>query len=322
MELRHLRYFVAVGEMENVSRAALKLHISQPALSTQIRDLEDDTGLSLPERTAKSVRLTDAGKVFLDQARAVLQHADEAVKTARVVAKGEQTELHVGYLPATIAHLLPTILRAYQHTMPNVHVKLHEQGNERILRGFREGQLQLGFIARTAKSEPLREVRFEELERMYARLAVARDHPFARRRNVSLADAVREPFVAFTRGDHPAYHVQLAAVFSNVKGKPRIVEEHDSFSSLISAVEAGTGVALVSDAFVHSAGDRVKILRLTPDPKPAILGIAAPRGRLSPAAEKFWRCATQTASITKVAKPNRSQRYSGGERAWWGLRAH
>ena len=103
MELRHLRYFVAVAEMENVSRAALKLHVSQPALSRQIRDLEDAIGFSLFERTAKSVRLTDAGRAFLDNARALLQNADDAVTKARAVASAEPTELHVGYSPTPTA---------------------------------------------------------------------------------------------------------------------------------------------------------------------------------------------------------------------------
>ena len=115
-------------------------------------------------------------------------------------------------------------------------------------------------------------------------------------------DAVREPFVAFTRGEHSGYHAQLAAIFAASKTKPRIVEEHDSVSSLISAIEAGTGVALVSNAFAHSAGERLKLLRFSPEPPTAILGIAAPEGRLSPAAEKFWQCAIQTASISKIAK--------------------
>ena len=87
MELRHLRYFVAVAEMENVSRAALKLHVSQPALSRQIRDLEDEIGFCLLERTAKSVSLTDAGRAFLNDARTLLQQADEAVKKARAIAR-------------------------------------------------------------------------------------------------------------------------------------------------------------------------------------------------------------------------------------------
>jgi len=92
MELRHLRYFVAVAETENVSRAALKLHVSQPALSRQIRDLEDELGFLLLERTGRSVRLTESGRTFLIEARAVLQRAEDAVKAARAVALGGRAE--------------------------------------------------------------------------------------------------------------------------------------------------------------------------------------------------------------------------------------
>src|SRR5215510_8342282 len=97
MELRHLRYFVAVAEMENVSRAATqKLHVAQPSLSRQIRDLEDEIGVPLFERTARSVRLTDAGRAFLDEARAILKHTEDAVVKARRIAGKFETELHVG----------------------------------------------------------------------------------------------------------------------------------------------------------------------------------------------------------------------------------
>ena len=121
VELRHLRYFVAVAEAENVSRAALKLHVSQPPLSRQIRDLEDELGFLLFKRTAKSVSLTEAGRTFLNEARAVLQRADEGVKKARAVATAGENELHVGasYTPA--APILPDIVRACQHALPNVH---------------------------------------------------------------------------------------------------------------------------------------------------------------------------------------------------------
>src|SRR5262252_727110 len=124
VELRHLRYFVAVAEMENVSRAATEtLHVAQPSLSRQIRDLEDEVGVQLLERTPKSVRLTDAGRAFLEEARAILKHADEAVVKTRVVA-GKQ-ELRVGDWPLGTARIMPALLRAYQQAMPNVHVKLH-----------------------------------------------------------------------------------------------------------------------------------------------------------------------------------------------------
>src|SRR5258708_8829122 len=143
VELRHLRYFVAVGEMEKVSRAALKLHVSQNALVRKSRDREDELGFSLRERTAKSVRLTDAGRAFLDNARALLQNADEAVTKARAVASAEPTELHVGYSPTPTAEILPKTLRAFQAAMPNVHVRLHDWSNKDILKGTPDGQREL-----------------------------------------------------------------------------------------------------------------------------------------------------------------------------------
>src|SRR2546430_6461733 len=122
VELRHLRYFVAVAEAENVLRAATqKLHVSQPAVSRQIRDLEDELGVQLFERTGKAVSLTDAGRVFLREARAVLERTDEAVKNVRAFAQTGETELHVGYSPLPGAQILPVVLRAFQQAMPDVH---------------------------------------------------------------------------------------------------------------------------------------------------------------------------------------------------------
>src|SRR6266705_2896330 len=204
VELRHLRYFVAVAEMENVSRAALKLHVSQPALSRQIRDLEDELGFSLLERTAKSVRLTDAGRASLDNAR--------------------------------------------------------------------------------------------ELFHVRVCVVVAPQHPFARRRAIPIVEVAAEPLIGLTREDYPGYYDYVSMIFSKVKQKPRVVEEYDSYYGIISAVEAGTGVALGADVLGHSLGNRVKFLYLTPEPKPVAVGIVAPKGVLSPAAEKFWQCAKEAAS--------------------------
>src|SRR6201981_198012 len=111
VELRHLRYFVAVAEAENVLRAATqKLHVSQPAVSRQIRDLEDELGVQLFERTGKAVNLTDAGRLFLKEARAVLERTDEAVANVRAFAQAGEAELHVGYLPVLRAQIVsPTL---------------------------------------------------------------------------------------------------------------------------------------------------------------------------------------------------------------------
>jgi LysR family transcriptional regulator, benzoate and cis,cis-muconate-responsive activator of ben and cat genes len=238
------------------------------------------------ERTTKSVKLTKAGQAFLDEARAVLQRADEAVKKARSIA-AEPSELYIGYSPTPVAEILPKALRAFQQAMPNVHVRLQDWANQAILDGVRDGRLQLGLIVSPPKASSLRDLRYEELFHDRVCVAVAPQHPFARRRAIPLTDLAAEPLIGLTHEDYPEYYDYLSITFSKVKQKPRVVEEHDSMSGIMSAVEAGTGVAIATD-FGYSFGNRLKFLHITPELKPISVVIVVLKGRLSPAAEKFW----------------------------------
>ena len=292
---------MAVAEAENVLRAATqKLHVSQPAVSRQIRDLEDELDVQLFERTGKAINLTDAGRVFLREARAVLDRTNEAVRNVRDFAQAGETELHIGYAPTPSGHILSATMRAFQKAMPNVHVKLHDWSNEQIAVGLRDGRLKVALIARALERGPFRDFRFEELLREHIRLAVPPDHSFAQRRSVSLADAAQQLFVGLTREDFPDYHGYLATLFAPVKNKPRVIEEHESMTSVVSAVEAGTGVAVAVAGLGYTFGDRVKLVRLTPEPTPISFGIAARKGRLTPATEKFWQCAKEAAASIGV----------------------
>ena len=290
MELRHLRYFVAVAEMENVSRAARqRLHVAQPSLSRQIRDLEDEVGVQLLERTAKSVRLTDAGRAFLEEVRAILKHTDEAVQKARGI--GGKQELPVGDWSHVTGRIMPTLLRAYQHAMPNVRVKLHDWTVDQNIAGVRDDRLELAILIRPRKGNLLAELRFEELTTARVCLAVSCKHPFARRKSVSLDEAAREAFIGLTPKKYPRYPEYVAALFAYVKDKPRFVEEHDGWAGVYSAVAAGNGVATSSDVFSHLGSDRVKLVHLTPEPKRVSIGMITRKEKLSPAAEKFYQCA-------------------------------
>jgi DNA-binding transcriptional LysR family regulator len=294
VELRHLRYFVAVAEMENVSRAAMqRLHVSQPSLSRQIRDLEDEMGVRLLERTAKSVKLTDAGRAFLDEARAILKQTDDAVDKVRAIAGKAETELHIGDWPLATGRVMPTLFRAYQKAMPNVKVKVHDWPVEKNIAGVRDGRLQLAIILPPLKTSALDELRFEPLFTGRVCLAIACDHPFATKRSVPLGDAAREPFIGLTREDYPRYHEYLSAIFLRVNDKPRVVEEHDGWSGVFSSVSAGIGVALTSDAFNYAFDDRIKLVRLTPEPKRVAVGIITRKGKLSAAVDNFCQCAKE-----------------------------
>ena len=297
MELRHLRYFVAVAEMENVSRAATQtLHVAQPSLSRQIRDLEDEVGVQLLERTAKSVRLTDAGRAFLDEARAILKQADGAMLKARAIAGKQETELRVGDWPLGTGRIMPKLLRAYQQAMPTVHVKLHDWSVDTNIAGVRDGRLQLAIVVAPLKGNALADLRFEELATGRACLVVSSDHSFAKRKSVSVADAAREPFIGLMREKYPRYQEYMDSIFGRVTKKPRIIEEHDGWPGLFSSVSAGIGVAISSDAFGYLFGDRIKCLPLTPEPRRVVVGIVTRKGKLSPAAEKFCECAREAVS--------------------------
>jgi DNA-binding transcriptional LysR family regulator len=293
MELRHLRYFVGVAEEENVSRAARKLHVSQPALSRQIQDLEDEIGFPLLERSAKSVRLTEAGRVFLVESRAVLKCAENAVKIARAIATGESSELNVGYAPSPTARILPQTLRAFQAAMPKVSVKLHDLSTEEMLAGLREGKLQIVLMPRPTPAR-LRGLRFEELMHDSLCLAVAPGHPLARRRKVTLAEAAREPLITYSRKEYPEIHESLATLFAGIKTKPVIAEEHDSVNSLIAAVESGAGVALTLHSMACTAGARLKLIPFSPQLVSLAIGAAWTDAGLTAAAERFLKCAKES----------------------------
>jgi LysR family transcriptional regulator, benzoate and cis,cis-muconate-responsive activator of ben and cat genes len=263
MELRHLRYFVAVAEEENVSRAALKLHVSQPGISRQIHDLEEELGFQLFERSAKSVRLTGAGKVFLTEARVVLQHADDAVKKARIAASGTNGEINVGYAPSLTIQILPQALRKFQEKFPGVRVVLHDLSTEEMLSQIGEKKLQVALTVRPS-AKLLRGLNVEELARYAICVAVAPKHPLAKLKFVSLEQISREPLIAYTRKDYPEYHAMLEKLFAPVGRKPRIIAEHDGVSSIVAAVEAGRGFALVPSCVASMVGPRLKLIPLKP----------------------------------------------------------
>ena len=285
MELRHLRYFVAVAEAENVSRAALKLHVSQPGLSRQIRDLEAEIGFPLFERSAKALRLTAAGKVFLPEVRSVLQHVDAAVHQARAASGGTQGEIHVGYAPSLTVQILPPILRAFQGEFPHVRVTLHDLSSEAMLTQLGQAKLHVALTVRPP-AKLGRGLAFVELARYAMVVAVAPGHPLAKLKAVTLRQVAPEPLIGLNRRDYPEYHVETKKLFAAVGLKPNFAEEHEGGTSIIAAVEAGRGVALVPSSLACIVGTRVKLIPLRPALPPILVGA-------------LWRKENQSALLKK-----------------------
>lgn len=290
MELRHLRYFVAVAEEQNITRAAARLHLSQPPLSRQVRDLEEELGVSLLHRDAKSVRLTEAGKVFCEEARAVLRRVDEAVQAVRLLAAGSGGHLHVGYAPSLTVEILPGALRTFERSAPGMKVSLHDLSTEEMVAGLRHRKLDVALMIRPNK-QAFAGIGWRELKRYPVCVAAPAGHAFATGRPPALKRVLAERLLAYTRDDYPEYTDWLARI---APAGLMVAEQHDSSSSLVAAIEAGRGVALVPASFACFSGLRLVVRQVAGAVAPFVVGVALPAKPL-PKALEFARAALQAA---------------------------
>lgn len=288
MELRHLRYFVAVAEALNFTKAAMRLRLAQPALSRQVSDLEEELGVDLLKRTSHGVLLTPEGKLFLEESRVTLKHADESVTKVRALARGEFGELQVGFLAPLDMHILPRALANFQRTTPSVKVTLRDLGSDELCDELRKGTLHLAVMMQPSE-ELTAGIHFEEIGRYPFFVAMASGHPLARMKAVPLETLSRQPLVVLNRKRNSEFHRILKRVFAPLR--PNIVTESDSLNSLITEVSVGNCVAVVSQLFKQAVGTRLAYRKLIDNKVAMSVGIArAKNGDLPPAAEQL--CAT------------------------------
>jgi DNA-binding transcriptional LysR family regulator len=247
MELRHLRYFLAVAEELHFRRAATRLHISQPPLSQQIRALERELGVTLLERNRRRVTLTAAGEGFRDDARTILAAVDRASERARHVARGSLGTLSIGFVgSAMFSPTLPDILREFRTGHPDVELLLRELPTTAQLQALVGGELDVGVIrGPVAESEidPQLELMTIQRERLVA--ALPADHRLAARRRLRAEDLRGEAFVILARREAPGLYASLAATMGEAGGVPEDVLEVAEMQTIISLVAGGFGVSLV-----------------------------------------------------------------------------
>ena len=314
MELRHLRYFLAVAEALNFTKAAALLRVAQPALSRRVQDLEDEIGVDLLKRSPRGVVLTAEGKVFLEKTRHLLKLADESVEQVRALARGEYGELHVGYAPAPTVEILPPALAAFQKAFPRVRVLLHDLSEQELIDGLRNGRLELAMMPCGAGSQPVG-LEFEALRSYPICVAVAPTHRFARLKTITLEMVAVEPMIGFNRKDYPDYYVGLDRIFGPLGIKPRVAVECDSASSLITEIETGRGVAIASPILKHASGKRLLYRPLTGKTEEMSVVIArSTTGDVTPAGEKFCEILRKVSNVAS-APNSRTTRKTNSVRA-------
>ncbi len=265
MELRHLRYFVAAAEELNFRRAAARLKIAQPALSQQIRKLEDEIGVRLLERNRRHVSLTEAGTVFLERARASLKAAEDATRVAREADRGEIGRLAIGFVTSALYGVFPDIVRVFRDRYPAVHLELHEMPVSRHGDMLRTNNLDVSILRPPIDSHDL-VVRTILKENWL--VAMRGSHPAARSSEIALKTLAGERFILFPRVLAPNIYDSILGACQKAGFSPNIVIEAQ-MHTIVSLVAAGMGVALVPES-MQNLRRRGLVYRRLKEPAPKV----------------------------------------------------
>jgi DNA-binding transcriptional LysR family regulator len=303
MELRHLRYFVAVAEHRHITRAAAQLGMQQPPLTQQIQALEREVGVSLLRRHARGVELTPAGESFFADATEILQMVDRAIEAAAETARGQRGRVRIGMTNSTPFHpLLPRVIGAFREAAPNVALTLQEGGTGELVDAVRAGRLDAAFTrsAMTSAADLVTEVLLKE----DLVLALPARHPLAEsssgRPRVRLRRFADDDFILYRRPNGPGLYDTIIAACHRAGFSPRISQEVPVITSTLNLVAAGLGVSVVPASLSRHHIEGIVYAALVGRPKlVAPLNLTYRQGPNSAALEGFIEVIHSVLSMTR-----------------------
>ena len=262
MEIRHLRYFQAVAEELSYSKAARRLHVAQPALSRAVKELEHRVGVELLRRTRRSVAVTPAGAVLLRDIALLMQGLDETIRRVRRTATGEEGELRLGYIGPPTQPFLGRLLREYRKRCPLVSIHLEERTPERIWEMVAKGRLSAA-ITRPVLAHEALGLRTLLLGEERLGIVVPDTHPLARRRFVPWTTLAREPLIVLARREGMGLHDAVMAGCRRAGVTPRLAHTPSLIGTVMSYVEAGAGIGVVTES-VAAPSPALRFILLKP----------------------------------------------------------
>ncbi|MGO4711635.1 LysR family transcriptional regulator [Bradyrhizobium sp. 2TAF24] len=301
MELRHLRYFIAVAEEGHITRAAERLGMQQPPLSQQIRALERELDVQLLRRKPRGVELTDAGRALLADAQAILAHVDHAFATTRRTARGEEGRISVGFTSSAPFHpFVPRVIRAFRDSYPLVALTLEESGTNELIDNLRHERVDAVFI-RTPVADPEGLVITSLLEEAML-VALPDGHPLAHGDGaLTLAALAGETFVVYRRPNGAGFYDAILSACHAAGFSPRVGQEAPRIVATLNLVAAGLGISVVPASLQRMHLDGVVYRRLKGTAQPtAPLRLATRRGDSSAAVRRFVELVGQTAKSFEV----------------------
>lgn len=263
IELRHLRYFVAVAEELHFGRAAQRLHLAQPPLSQQIRKLEEILGYPLFVRTSRTVRLTAAGEVFLERARRTLRNVQQDMDEARSIGRGDVGSLRVGFIGSSMLTPLPAMLGQYRRQFPRVQLQLQEAHTSGVVQSLLKGTLDAGFLR---DGDPTKDLVIEPLFSEPFIAVLPHTHPLAARSSISPRQLCDQPFVFFSPTAGTLAYQKPISLCEQHGFRPQVVQEAPQWLTILRLVGAGLGVTIAPACVQQIAAPNIACLRLREAP--------------------------------------------------------
>ncbi|MCC3446464.1 MAG: LysR family transcriptional regulator [Microcoleus sp. PH2017_25_DOB_D_A] len=293
MELRHLRYFIAVAEELNFTRAAERLHMAQPPLSQQIQHLEAELGFQLFRRTKRTVVLTEAGQVFFEESQKILLQVDRAIQLGKQTSRGELGQLTVGFVSSAAHNVVPAILQAFRTRCPAVKLELHELTTNEQLQRLRFGRIDIGFVRPPIEEDGINsEIVFREP----LIVALPETHYLADRAVVELRELSAEPFILFPRSLAPGLYDPIVSLCLQEGFSPIAGQEAIQMQTIISLVAAEMGVAIVPASMQNFQRTGVVYKHLQ-EPSPIVSIALIWRDNPTPAVQRFLQTARDLSSL-------------------------
>jgi DNA-binding transcriptional LysR family regulator len=244
VELRQLRYFVAVAEERHFGRAAKRLRLSQPPLSAQIKGLEEELGVKLFQRSTRQVALTDAGRTFLERAEGILEAVEEAKEAAKGADEGVRGRLEIGFISSATLGLLPPAIRLFRERFAGVEIELRELTSAQQIDALYAGEIRVGLVRLPLRAPGLR---FEPLQEESFLVALPSGHPLEALESVPLEAMVDQPLIFFTRQLMPSLHAQIVELFQRVGAFPNVVQHAVHLQTIVGLVASDVGLAILPE---------------------------------------------------------------------------
>ena len=291
IELRHLRYFVAVAEELHFGRAAFRLNLAQPPLSQQIRKLEELLGYPLFTRTSRSVQLTVAGEALLQRARRTLRNVQRDIDETRSIGRGDVGSLHIGFIGSAMLSTLPAIFRSYREAYPRVQLHLHESFTALVMEGLENGTLDAGILR---DGDPMEGVRVTTILSEPFVAVLPATHPAAGQKSISPATLRGEPFIYYPRAAGIRAYEKPLTLCEEHGYRPQIVQEASHWLSILRLIGAGLGVSIAPACVRLIASEDVVCLPLSGARAVSNVELAWHAGDTRPIVERFRQIAQST----------------------------